>query len=61
MIEFEKWWNNPTNKEINKLYKEDAPRQDWAEAAYRRALKWVLTHRRDIISTEFIEKELENE
>ncbi len=29
------------------------------EKFYRKALEWVLTHRADIISTKFIEKELE--
>ena len=61
MKQFKKWWHNSNNMELNELYKKDAPRQDWAEAGYRRALKWVLTHKADIISTKFIEKELEDE
>ena len=42
MKQFKKWWHNPNNEELNKLYKKDAPRQDWAEAAHREALEWVL-------------------
>ena len=41
MREFEKWWNSGSNEELNKLCSEDAPRQDWTEAGYRRALRWL--------------------
>ena len=67
MKQFEKWWHNPTNKKINKLCKEDAPRQDWTEAGYRRALERVLEEREAQGDNhlkcvfDWIEQELENE
>jgi len=63
MKNFEKWEGGEgcdTPNEVCELVRDCSACTQLKEEGWRAALKWVLTHRADIINTKFIEEELKS-